>query len=156
MSHATAKLLTFAIDGQRFGIHADHVIEIVRAVRIVGLPKAPRIVEGLINLRGAVVPVLDIRSRFRLSPKAVEPSDHIVVARAKERIVGIRVDRALDVLMLLESDIDCINGIAPTSDYIAGVAKFPDGLLLIHDLATFLSEAEAEALDELLPAGLPA
>jgi purine-binding chemotaxis protein CheW len=141
-----SELLTFEIAGARFGIPLAAVREIIRAVAFARLPKAPRVVEGVINLRGSVVPVLDIRARFRLPSKAIETSDHFIVAQAYDRVVAIHVDRAIDLLRLEQSEIENMTAVAPTSEYIAGVAKLPDGLVLIHDLTTFLSEAEAEAL----------
>lgn len=155
MQHDATKFLAFAIGDQRFAIRVGDVQEIVRAVSLARLPKAPAIVEGVIDLRGTVIPVLDIRSRFRLPPKPVEPADHLVVARTKERVIGIRVDRAIDLLALREHDIDDIGTVAPTSDYVAGVAKLRDGLLFIHDLRTFLSDAEAEALMDVVEEGMP-
>jgi purine-binding chemotaxis protein CheW len=149
------KLLTFEIWHERFGIPLTDVREIVRAVSVVRLPKAPAVVEGIINVRGSVVPTLDIRARFKLSPKAVEPSDHLVIAFAKRRVVAIRVDRVTDLVTLAKSDVEDVAGAVPGSDWIAGVAKLDDGLLLIHDLSTFLSAAEAEALDRLEEQTLP-
>ena len=149
MQHAPAKLLTFAIGRQRFGLRLDRVQEIIQSVRLARLPTAPQIVEGLVDLRGTVVPVLDVRSRFCMPSKAIEPSDHIVIAQANEHVVGIRVDRAIDVLTLPEHDIEDVSA-ASASEYVAGVVKLPDGLLFIHDLATFLTEAEADALDDVV------
>jgi purine-binding chemotaxis protein CheW len=106
-------------------------------------------VEGIINVRGSVVPTLDIRARFKLPPKTVEPSDHLVIAFAKRRLVAIRVDRVTDLMTLAKSDVEDVASTVPGSDLIAGVAKLDDGLLLIHDLSTFLSATEAEALDRL-------
>jgi purine-binding chemotaxis protein CheW len=143
------KLLTFEIWHERFGIPLTDVREIVRAVSIVRLPKAPPVVEGIINVRGSVVPTLDIRARFKLPPKTVEPSDHLVIAFAKRRLVAIRVDRVTDLMTLAKSDVEDVASTVPGSDLIAGVAKLDDGLLLIHDLSTFLSATEAEALDRL-------
>ena len=148
------ELLTFEIWRERFGIPLADVREIVRAVSIARLPQAPLVVEGVINVRGSIVPTLDIRARFNLPPKAVEPSDHLVIAFAKRRLVAIRVDRVTDLLTLARSEVEDVTVAVPGSTLVAGVAKLHDGLLLIHDLATFLSAAEAEALDglgELMP-----
>jgi purine-binding chemotaxis protein CheW len=156
MPHASAELLTFSVGGQRFAIEAGQVVEVVRAVHLARLPKAPAVLEGLIDWRGAVASVLDIRLRFRLPAKPIEATDHIVIARANARLVGIRVDCALGVVAVPEQAIEAIGGIAPASDYLAGVVKLPDGLLLIHDLATFLSAAETDALDEAIGQEIPA
>jgi purine-binding chemotaxis protein CheW len=149
MDDSKIELLTFEIWHERFGIPLAEVREVVRAVSIARLPKAPPVVEGVVNVRGSIVPALDIRARFNLPPKVVEPSDHLVIAFAKRRLVAIRVDRVTDLMMLAKSDVEDLTVAVPGSYLVAGVAKLHDGLLLIHDLATFLSVAEAEALDRL-------
>ena len=149
MDASRIELLTFAIWHERIGIPLADVREVVRAVSIARLPDAPQVVEGVVNVRGTIVPVLDIRARFNLAPKAVEPSDHLVIALAKRRLVAIRVDRVTDLMVLERSEVEDLTVAVPGSNFVAGVAKLSDGLLLIHDLATFLSVTEAEALDRL-------
>lgn len=149
------EILVFEAGGRRFALPSRDVAELLRAVTIVPLPKAPAIVEGVINVRGTLVPVLDIRSRFRLPPSAIEHTDHLIVARAGQRLVALRVQRALDLVRIEPSDIEDAKKIVPGAEYVAGVAKLADGLVLIHDLQTFLSEAESAALGESLAAGGP-
>jgi purine-binding chemotaxis protein CheW len=149
MDESKMALLTFEIWQARFGIPLANVREIVRAVSILRLPRGPPVVEGVINVRGSLVPALDIRARFGLPPKAVEPSDHLVIASVKRRLVAIRVDRVTDLITVASGEVEDLNTVVPGSNFVAGVAKLPDGLLLIHDLATFLSVTEAEALDRL-------
>jgi purine-binding chemotaxis protein CheW len=120
-------------------------------VTITPLPKAPAVVEGAINLRGTVVPVLDIRARFRRPPKPAEHTDHLVVAQAGAQLVALRVDRALDLLPLDGAAVDNAEAVLPGVEYVARVARLPDGLVLIHDLNTFLTAAEADALTAALP-----
>lgn len=155
MQQTSIELLTFEIDRQRFGIAVADVREITRAVAFARIPKTPRIVEGVINFRGTAIPVLDIRSRFDLPQKAVELADHLIVARAKSRTVCIRVDRVVDLLIVPSDDIEDVEAVTPNSDYIVGVAKLPGNILLIHDLAMFLSDAEAEELNALEEPLLP-
>jgi purine-binding chemotaxis protein CheW len=147
MDDSRIELLTFEIWHERIGIPVADVREVVRAVSIARLPRAPAVVEGVVNVRGSIVPVLDIRARFNLPRKIVEPSDHLVIAFAKRRLVAIRVDRVTDLLVLERSDVEDLAVAVPGTGLVAGVAKLHDGLLLIHDLATFLSATEAEALD---------
>jgi purine-binding chemotaxis protein CheW len=149
MDDSRIELLTFEIWRERFGIAVADVREVVRAVSIARLPKAPAVVEGVVNVRGSIVPALDIRARFNLPPKVLEPSDHFVIAFAKRRLVAIRVDRVTDLIKLGRGDVEDLTVAVPGSQLVAGVAKLHDGLLLIHDLATFLSVSEAEALDKL-------
>ena len=139
--------IVFEIGSCRYGIALVITHEIVRAASIVPLPKAPAIIEGIVNLRGAVVPVLDIRKRFRLRAKPLHPSDQFIVARVKDRTVALRVDRVIGISEIAAEDIEQAKTISPAADYIAGVATLPDGLVILHDLATFLSDAEARDID---------
>jgi len=138
------------LEGQRYGFRVDAVREVVRAATITPLPNAPAVVEGIVNVRGSVVAVLDLRQRFDLRARALDPSQYFVLARAGERDVGLRVDRAVDLVSLDSADIDRAEPLLSRSQYVAGVAKLADGLVLIHDLETFLSAAEAEAVDQAL------
>lgn len=141
-----AEVLIFELNGQRYGVPLANVEEVVRALTPTQLPDAPSILEGIFNRRGELVPILDIRARFQLSAKPLDATDHLVVARVPDRTVAIRVDRALDIRRLAPNDIEDARQLKPTSEWIAGVAKLSDGLLLIHDLNTFLTEAEAAAI----------
>jgi purine-binding chemotaxis protein CheW len=143
-------VLVFEVAGWRFGLPSLAVEELVRIVTIRPLPKAPAVIEGLINLRGQLVPVFDIRRRFRLRVKGPETTDHLVVARAGTRVAALRVDRAVDLVRISGNAIEDVSGIVPGVEHVSGVAKLPDGLVLIHDVRTFLSEAESAALDESL------
>lgn len=149
MGEGRSDLLTFDLGSQRCAVAVADVIEVVRMVAMAHLPDAPPLVEGIINLRGHVVPVLDLRARFGLPPKAVDLSDHLLVARAGPRTVAIRVDRAQS---LVEVDTDDIDRPASSGNALAGVARLPDGLALIHDLATFLSAEAGQSLDAALVA----
>ncbi len=144
-------VLTFDLSGYRYALAARTVREVVRAVSIRPLPKAPAVVEGVINVRGTIVPVLDIRSRFRLPQKPLQHTDHLIVAWAGARLVAIRADRVADLAHLDAEDVADLE--VAGAQYVAGVAKLSDGLVLIHDLESFLTEAETYELDEavLLP-----
>jgi purine-binding chemotaxis protein CheW len=142
-----ADTLIFQLDAYRFGIAAADVVETVRAVMIAALPKAPPIVEGVINLRGRILPVLDIRARFRLPPKPIDPDDHLIIARTSERVVALRVDRVSDFASISDADIVHAADVPSVGAMVTGVAKLSDGLVIIHDFAAFLTGAESAALD---------
>jgi purine-binding chemotaxis protein CheW len=146
------EVLLFTLEGQRYALPSADVRELVRAARLTPLPRAPDVVEGLLNLRGELLPVLDLRRRFRLSPRPLSAMDHFIIARAGARTVVLRVDRAEGLLSLEPSAWDETPGELPGVGYVAGAVKLPDGLVLVHDLRTFLSEAEALALDTALAA----
>ncbi|HEY1722971.1 MAG TPA: chemotaxis protein CheW [Magnetospirillaceae bacterium] len=143
--------LIFHLDAERFGIVAADVVEAVRAVMIAALPKAPPIVEGVINFRGRILPVLDIRARFGLPAKPLEPNDYLIIARTSNRVVALRVDRVSDFVSIADSDIVPAGDVPSIGAMVAGVAKLPDGLVIIHDFVAFLSATEAAALDVLAP-----
>jgi purine-binding chemotaxis protein CheW len=146
-------VVVFELGGRLYGLPAADVRELVRAVAVVPLPRAPAVVKGVIDLRGRVVPVLDVRRRFGLPAREVDPADHFVVARAGERLLALHVDRATDLVEVGAADLADARGLVPGAEYVAWVARGPHDLVLVHDLATFLSRAEAEALDAALPPG---
>lgn len=146
-------LLSFELERRRFAIPAPLVREVVRAVAVSALPRAPAIVEGMINLRGIVVPVLDIRHRFGLPTLPTTPQQHFIVAQAGSRIVVLPVDRVLGLVEVEESAIEPTS--LPGIELVAGIARLADGLLVIHDLARFLSLDESAALEGALAAVAP-
>ena len=141
------QFLAFEVGGRRLGLPAGVLREVLRAVAIAALPKAPPIVEGVINLRGTLVPVLDIRQRFGLPPTPVALEQHLLIAQAGSRLVALRVDRALDLVGVDETTIESTAAVAPGAEYVAGIAKLADGLLVINDLERFLSLDEAGQVD---------
>jgi purine-binding chemotaxis protein CheW len=160
-------VLTFELGGQRCALISSEVLEVQRVVAMARLPRCPEIVEGVIDLRGKLVPVLDIRSRLGLPPRPLALSDHLVVAHVARkaggtspeasgpRVVAIRVDRALDLLAVPQTKIEDPRPVAGAAQ-TAGVAKLADGLVLIHDLRTFLSLDEEQQLDQALADRRPA
>jgi purine-binding chemotaxis protein CheW len=148
-------VLVVDIGGQRYGLPALGVREVLRAVTITPLPSAPPVVEGVVAVRGEVLPVLDVRRRFRHPPRPLSAADHLVVARAGERLVVVRVDRALDLVSLDPGQVEEARRVVPEETRVAGIARLPDGLVLIHHLDAFLETQEGQALDAAL-AGLRA
>jgi purine-binding chemotaxis protein CheW len=146
------EVLVFEVGGQKYALRTADVCELVRAVAITPLPGAPAVIEGVVDVRGRVLPVLDVRARFRLPAKALDPSDHFIVASAGARGVILRVDRATHLALVDEASVQSPRMLGPGGAYLAGVARLEDGLVLIHDLTTFLSAAEAVSLDDALQA----
>ena len=146
------QLLTVRIADGRFAFRAADVREIVRAVAIAPLPAAGAIVEGAINVRGQVIPVLDLRARFGLPPEPLAIDHHLVIATSDQRDVAFRVDEAEDLIDVADTDIAAPGALTPAARHVAGVAALPDGAVVIADLSTFLSRWEAEALDLALAA----
>jgi len=149
---ATVALLLFELATQRFALAAADVVEVVRAVALRGLPNAPPVVEGVINLRGEAVPVLDIRARFGLPPKALEVTDHFLIVSVGPRRIALRVDRALMLHALPALGIERAINLPRGVEHLAGVAVLADELVLLHDVRAFLSEVESRQLTRALVA----
>ncbi|HMC67081.1 MAG TPA: chemotaxis protein CheW [Gemmataceae bacterium] len=146
------EVLVFELAGRRFGIHASEVREIIRAVTIVPLPKAPPLIEGIINLRGRVILVVDIRQRFGLPAKPLDASDHLIVGWTGEHLVAIRIDRAVELARADGNAIEDAAGVLSEADSAREVAVLPDGIVPIGDLRSLLSSLELSASAGLLSA----
>ena len=144
------EVFAFEVGGNRYGLPLNQVQEVIRAVISVPLPKAPRIVEGVINVRGTVFSVLDIRKRFNIPAKPVDPSDLIILAHVGNRPVALRADRVSGLLILKAGEVEDAKSIESAGEFVAGIAKLPDGLMLIHNLKSFLLQAEAQELEQAL------
>jgi purine-binding chemotaxis protein CheW len=148
---AGLEIVVFDLGRQRFGLLAEDVERVLRAVALTPLPNAPAIVEGLISIAGAPVAVLDIRKRFSLGSKLIDVNDLLIITRAGERRVAVRADRALGVVKIDQADVRDAKAVAPMGPQIAGVVALPDGVVLIHNPQAFLTQAETIDLAKLIP-----
>ena len=146
------EILVFAVEGERYGVWTEDVREVVRAVAVSRLPGAPPIVHGVIGVRGRLVPVLDLRARFGLPRKEVDPAELFVIADAAGRMVAVRADRVEGISWLEEGMMEAPDVGDASSGLVSGAARLGDGMVLVHDLAAFLSAAEAASLDASLAA----
>lgn len=143
------QLVTFSIGEEEFGVNILKVQEIIRTMEITKVPRAPEFVEGVINLRGKVIPIIDLRRRFGLAPKAHDKNTRIIVIEINNIIVGFVVDAVSEVLRIPASTVEppppvVVAGV--DSDYISGVGKLQDRLLIMLDLDKLLSNEDMEML----------
>lgn len=146
------RLLLFVLDDSRFAIRADAVAEIIRAVAITALPNAPAVVEGIIDLRGRMIPAFDLRRRFGFPRRALRASDHFIIVRAATRLAALHVDQVLELTDAGDDAVEPVTAAVSSAKHVEGVVHLGDGMALIHDVDAFLSAAEAEALDAALEA----
>ena len=147
-SGRTARWVVFCLDKGRYALPLATVDRIVRAVHVTALPLGPDIVLGAIDVEGRVLPVFNIRHRFRLPERAIDPADHFLIARTAQRTVVLVIDAALGVLERPATAMIDATSIAPDLRHLQGVIQLEDGLVLIHDLEHFLSPDEARQLDD--------
>jgi purine-binding chemotaxis protein CheW len=140
----------FGLDSERYALPLAVVVRIVRALYVTPLPLAPPVVLGAINVEGRILPVFNIRHRFRLPQRAIDPADQFLIARTAERTVVLAIDTAHGVLERPAAACIEAANIAPDLPHILGVIALDDGLVLIHDLDRFLSPEETDALDTAL------
>jgi purine-binding chemotaxis protein CheW len=143
-------LVLFTLDEHRYALILSAVTRVVRTVEITPLPKAPDIVRGVVNVQGQVIPVVDIRKRFRLPEREIELSDQLIIANTSRRTVALVVDAVDGVIELSNQEMIPPERILPDTKYVEGVIKLADGLVLIHDLDKFLSLEEGKKLDAAL------
>jgi purine-binding chemotaxis protein CheW len=148
MTQSIDQLIVFNLDEQRFGLRLEVVQRIERAVEVTPMPKMPESVMGIVNLKGQLVPVFNLRRRFRLPERAVDPRDQMIFAHTKRRPVALVVDSCTVIPAPAEREITPSSEILPGFEFIDGVVKTESGLILIHDLDRFLSIEEENALAE--------
>jgi purine-binding chemotaxis protein CheW len=129
-------LVTFKLGKEEYGIDINSVQEIIRATDITPVPGAPNHVRGVINLRGKIIPVVDLRTRFKLAAVDASGDQRIVVVELGEKRLGMLVDSVSQVIKLSSSIIEEIPEEATSIDenYIKGVGKLDSRLIIILDL----------------------
>ncbi len=145
------QLVSFLIENEEFGVDILNVQEIIRPVDITRVPNAPAFVEGVINLRGRIVPVVDLRKRFNLPRRERDKNSRIIVVELGDKIVGFMVDAVREVLRVDAGVIEPPPELAIGIDahYITGVAKLDDRLLILLDLERILTDEEKHRLQPL-------
>jgi purine-binding chemotaxis protein CheW len=150
LANPALEVLVFEIGGQQHAFPAAAIKELVPMVAFAPLPEHLTFIEGIINYRGAIVPLLDFRARLGLPTRPAVPSDHLIVAWAGERLAAVRVDRVMALVKLSANQVEAAERIATGLDSAVWVAQLPDRLVLVHDLHALLPRTEAARLAPVL------
>lgn len=142
-------VLVVEVGDHRVGLRMERVVELQRMVAPTPVAGASAAIEGVIDVRGTVVPMVDLRTRLGLPRRPPRTSDHLVLVDVSGHRVALRVDRVLDLVPTSLDVIAAAAGFEPPA-HLGGVARLVDGLLLIQDVGAFLSDDEAAALDTAL------
>ncbi len=145
-----SKLVVFVLAQQRFALPLSIVDRIVQIVEITHLPKMPEYIMGVINIRGEIIPVVNIRKLFNLPDKKIELSDQLLITKTSVRKIALWVDSTDRVVELEKSEIVNFDEIMQGMEYVQGVFKLDNGMVLIHDVDKFLSTEELILLKKVL------
>jgi purine-binding chemotaxis protein CheW len=147
-SEELIQLVSFNIGDEEFGVDILKVQEINRMLDVTRVPNAPEYVDGVINLRGKVIPIIDLRRRFGMERKEHDKNTRIVVVELSGKVVGFVVDAVSEVLRIPKSVTEppppIVAGI--DADYITAVGKLEDRLLILLDLEKVLTEQQMEKI----------
>lgn len=146
-AEATEHLATFVLDREEYGVDVKQVQEIRRVGEITAVPRAPEFVRGVINLRGRILPVLDLKRKLGLGDVVLERTARIVVVRTADRMLGLLVDGASQVLKVPVSRVEPPpeEVVERGGNYIRAVAKLDDRLIILIDLGKVLAHELREA-----------
>jgi purine-binding chemotaxis protein CheW len=146
------RFLTFKIGEEVFGIEIKHVTEIVGIQPITNIPEVPEYVKGIINLRGKIIPVIDVRLKFKKKPVEYNDRTCIIVIDIEDVSIGLIVDNVSEVVTITDENI-----VPPPTyktgfqnRYIKGVGKSEEGVKLLLDCNKLLTDEEIENINEII------
>ncbi len=148
------QLVTFEVGDEEFAVDILAVQEINRMLQITHVPQSPSDVEGVINLRGRIIPVIDLRKRFDMEAVEHSSESRIIVVEVSGRVIGFVVDRVHEVLRIDSSIVDPAPDMASAShsEYIQGVGKLNDRLLILIDLEKLFGKHDLQQIDQAMAA----
>ena len=145
----TIQVVSFKLGSEEYGVDIAQVQEINRMVAVTHVPRAPQFMEGVINLRGQLIPIIDLRTRFAMPRAEHTKNTRIVVTEIGAKRVGMVVDSVSEVLRLpvdqIEDAPEMLTGV--DTEYIRGVGKIEDRLIILLDLGRIISGAEKRQLE---------
>ncbi len=144
------KFLTFSLGSEFYGIEIMYVTEIIGIQSITEVPELPDYIKGIINLRGKIIPLMDVRLRFKKDPREYNDRTCIVVVDIRDMFIGLIVDSVSEVMSIPEQDIVPPPELSKSSNrYIKGIGKVGNGVKLILDCNRMLNDEEVESLSNL-------
>jgi len=144
------QVVGFRIGNETYGVRIGSVREIVRVPEITAVPNAPDMIEGVINLRGKIIPVMDLRKRFANNSDQPDKKNRILVVELDNKLLGLIVSSASEVLKIPPSDIESPGSVFAEgeSSYVTGVGKLKGRLIILLDIARLLRQPEFKKFEE--------
>jgi purine-binding chemotaxis protein CheW len=145
------QLVTFKLGSEEFGVDILKVQEIIKMMNVTKIPNAPAFIEGVINLRGKIIPIVDLRKRLGFKDQEFDKSTRVIVVELDGLVLGFIVDSVSEVLRIPEDTIEpppsMVAGIE--SEYIEGVGKLDDRLLILLELKKIFSSPEKKDIENI-------
>ncbi len=145
------EMISFSIDEEEYGVSIQTVKEVIRIKEISRLPKTPSFVRGVINLRGDVIPIIDLRDKFGLEQREYTRMTRVIVAELDGRPVGMAVDSASQVIRISSSDIvpppQLVGGLS--GEYLRGIGKLGEKLIILLNIDRILTAEEKIELERM-------
>jgi purine-binding chemotaxis protein CheW len=143
-----SQLVVFELSGEFYGVDISAVNTIIRMQEITEIPRSPDFVEGVINLRGSIIPVIDLRKRLGLKVSEPTRASRIIVIEANNQMIGMVVDAVAETIRLPQNAVEPPSPIVLSADveYVRGIGKLPDRLVVLLDLDKVLAPKEVEAI----------
>jgi purine-binding chemotaxis protein CheW len=149
-SNELLQLVSFGLNKEEFGINILMVQEIIRMMQITKVPNSPDFIDGVVNIRGKVIPVVNLRTKLGMPRKEHDSMTRIIVVEVLQKTIGFLVDAVHEVLRIpaniTEAPPELVAGI--NSEYIKAVGKLEDRLLILIDLEKILSATETEKINQ--------
>lgn len=145
------QLACFLIGGEMYALDILRIKEVIRPLKVTVVPNAPSFVEGVINLRGAVIPVVDLRKRFGVSQIQTGQKTRIIICVVSSKVLGLVVDEVIEVRRYTRAEVQPAPNLAKgrDSEFFVGVCRRGDDLVMVLDLEKILNSAEKNELGKL-------
>jgi len=143
------QVIVFKLGNEKYGVEISQVREIIRPAQITRIPNTPDFIEGVINLRGQITTIINLRKRFGLENKPIDNDTRIIVVEHNNSVIGMMVDSVSEVKYLSEREVESLPPIVTSrneSSFLKGVGKLPDGLMVLIDLNKVLREEEISSV----------
>lgn len=144
------QLVTFSVGQEEYGVHIEDVEGVIRIPEITHLPQTESFLKGVINLRGDIIPVIDMRERFNMESVEYSQTTRVINVKINEKLIGLIVDTVSQVITMEEKDIedtpDIIHGIS--KEYIEGIGKYNDLMIIILKIEKILTADEFKKISK--------
>jgi purine-binding chemotaxis protein CheW len=145
-------ILVFKLEREEFGVDISCVREVVIPQKVHPLPKAPAFIEGMINLRGHIIALMDLRKRLNMQSKKDSQKVQIIICKIKNLIVGMIVDSVSEVISLSKENIEAtpqVISMQEDSNHISGIVRLRERVITLLDLENILTKRETERLSQI-------